>query len=104
MTVPTFRNGPGTDLFAAPCWEEKPCICEYGAATTENYSLPAGLEKRQEGWCTTGLCDCTLHPAFNAAEGWREFCHAGHCYAGLDDGCRHVNECEDECNRVHEQL
>ena len=30
--------------------------------------LSAGLEKRQEGWCATGLCDCTEHPAWNAAD------------------------------------
>ena len=91
-------HSPGVD----PIVPLRPCICEYGAATTENYSLPAGLQKRQEGWCSTGLFDCTAHPAWNPAEDWREFCRAGQRLAGLDDGCRLVNECEDECNRVHE--
>jgi hypothetical protein len=61
----------GGGIFSDPCWAEKPCICEYGATTTDDYSSAAvaliaeeaEVEERKPGMSTTIVllfCACTV--------------------------------------------
>jgi hypothetical protein len=41
----------GGGIFSAPCWSKKPCICEKGATTTDEYSSAADEFMAEEsGW------------------------------------------------------